>query len=227
MQCQAKSKRSQQQCKKDAMINRHLCAYHGGKSLRGIAHPSFKTGVTSSYMLPLRMRDDYQTALSDPKLLELKDEIAVVQARAKDLVSRVDSGESGHLWKLLQQACEALTRAQGGAEQLAAINEMRALITRGTADYAAWTEALKTIDQKQRLVESERKRAVELHQTITLDRLNPLIYAIIDYVRRRITERDGLVEFQNILETYAGVGVAAVEGPAVDGNDRATPDASA
>lgn len=193
------------------MRGRNTCYMHNGKAARGIAHPNFTTGETSRYMLPLRMRADYETALSDPRLLDLKPEIALVHARVTDLTKRVDSGESGHLWKLLSHAYRDLETAAGKNEQLAALATLGQLIKRGAADYAAWAEAMKEIDRKQRLVESERKRAVELHQTITLDRLNPLIFAIIDFVRRRIPERDGLIEFQSILETHAGVGTARVE----------------
>jgi hypothetical protein len=191
------------------------CNLHGGKNLRGIAHPNFTVGETSKYMVPLRMRADYETALSDPKLLELKADIAAVQSRAQDLIKRVDTGESGHLWKMLRKAYTDLQDAKDKAAQLVALSELGALINRGSADYHAWEEFGKQVDRKQRLVESERKRAIELQQTVTLDRLNPLMVAIINYVRRRITERDGLIEFQSILETHAGV--AAVSRPAVDG----------
>lgn len=164
------------------------------------------------------MRDDYQTALSDPKLLDLKPEIAAVYARVQDLVKRVDSGESGHLWQLLRAAYAALTAARDGDEQLAAITEIGALITRGAADYAGWNEAMKEIDRKQRLVESERKRAVELHQMVTLDQLKPGLFAIIDFIRRNITDREQLSEFQRILETRFGTDAAGtVTATVVDG----------
>ena len=190
---------------------------HGGKNLRGIAHPNFVNGSHSDYVLPPRMREAYSDALSDPKLLELKTEIALVHARAQDLVIRVDSGESGHLWRLLQQAYLDLTKAKDADEQLAAVSEMGQLITRGAADYAAWNEALKTIDQKQKLVESERKRAVEQHLMVTLDSIKPYLFDTIDFIRRYITDRAQLAEYQRIIETRLGTGLATIDTTVVGG----------
>jgi predicted AAA+ superfamily ATPase len=58
------------------------------------------------------------------------------------------------------------------AESLSAL---AALIQQGTDDYHAWEEASRQIDRTQRLVESERKRAVELHQLITMDDFRDLL----------------------------------------------------
>jgi hypothetical protein len=208
VKCRAKSKRTKQACGANAVTGRELCYHHGGRSLAGIAHPNYKDGRASRYMLPLRMRDDYQTALSDPKLLDLKPEIALVHARAQDLMNRVDSGESGNLWRLLRKAYADLVKAKDGEEQLAAVAEIGKLITRGAADYAAWAETMREIDRKQRLVESTRKRAMELHQMVTLDQLKPWLFDTIDFVRRYITDRAQLSEFQRILETRFGTDAA-------------------
>jgi hypothetical protein len=200
------------------------CRLHGGTSLRGIASATYKHGRRTRYGgLPPRMKHEYQRALSDPQLLELKEEIALIHARAADLVRRVDSGESGHLWHLLQAAYRTLTTAQSGADQLTAIREMGTLISRGAADYRAWQEVLSTITTKQRLIESERKRAIELHQTITLDALNPFIHAIIDYIRRTIPDHDRLMEFQRILEAYAHVTTALEDDPEEEGEKNGPP----
>lgn len=193
------------------LMSNGRCQKHGGKSLRGIAHPNFTNGATSRYMLPLRMRESYNDALSDPKLLDLKPEIALVHARAKDLIDRVDSGESGHLWKLLQKAYTDLETAKDKAEQLVALATLGQLIKRGTADYAAWTETMKEIDRKRVLVESERKRAVELHQMVALDSIKPYLYDTIDYIRRYITDRAKLAEYQRIVETRLGTGVTTID----------------
>jgi len=41
-QCTAKSKRSGERCKKDAVIGMGVCHIHGGKSLVGTDNPAFK-----------------------------------------------------------------------------------------------------------------------------------------------------------------------------------------
>src|SRR5918992_3542816 len=97
MQCRAKSKRSQVQCRKAAVVGREVCSMHGGKSLVGPAVNTYRSGRHSRY-LPVRMAAKYQEAEHDPELLSLRDQIALVDARLADLLARVDTGESGSLW---------------------------------------------------------------------------------------------------------------------------------
>lgn len=161
------------------------CYIHGGKTPHGIAHPKFTTGAHSKY-LPARMLADYDQYRIHPERLELRDDIALVHARAIDLIARVDSGESGHLWKQLQTAYADLTKAEDGHEQLVAIAEIGSLIRRGAADYANWEEIGKTIDRKQRLVESERKRQIEQQQTLTLEQATFLFRALFQAVVKHV-----------------------------------------
>ena len=138
------------------------------------------------------MLADFRRALKDPALLELRGEIALVHARAVDLIKRVDSGESGHLWKLLLSAWDDVETAkatQDGARMAEALTATGQLIRRGTADYAAWEDACKQIDRKQRLVESERKRMVELQQVMTLDQAMLLVNAITEAVRLHVSNQ--------------------------------------
>lgn len=78
-QCTATSKRSGNQCRKPAMKGRTVCLAHGGRTPRGVASPHFKTG-RHSRSLPGHLVADYERALNDPKLLSLRDEIALNEA---------------------------------------------------------------------------------------------------------------------------------------------------
>ena len=50
---------------------------------------SFKTGFYSKY-LPKRLLKLYASAMNDPELLNLRDEIALIDVRLMDLVSQAD-----------------------------------------------------------------------------------------------------------------------------------------
>lgn len=188
------------------------CRYHGGKSMPGIAHPLFKHGKYTKH-LPGRLVASYEETKTDPELLELNDEIALVHARAVDLIKRVDSGESGHLWKKLSLAYAELVRAETGPEQLLAIQDLGQLIRQGSADYAAWEDVGRQVDRKQRLIESQRKRAQELQHNMPLDQLNfilgALLSAIVKYVADRDTRAAIQAEFNRILSISHQPGAAA------------------
>jgi len=169
--CNGTSKRTKGPCEANAMKGREKCYHHGGKTPRGAALPQFKHGRYSKD-LPSRLLADYEQTRSDEKLLEQREEIALVQARINDLIKRVDSGESGHLWNKLQETYQALEdaiRSQEPDDIRLALFEMKQLITRGVNDYRAWQEAGVQVDRKMRLVESERRRAIELQQTATAE----------------------------------------------------------
>jgi hypothetical protein len=193
-QCTAKSKQSGQRCKKDAIPGRVVCHMHGGRSPTGIASPQYKHGRYSRGM-PVRLRARYEQATTDPKLLELREEIALLDARAGDLLSRVDTGESGALWRELMQARAMLLaarRAGNAEEQAEALNAILDLINQGHTDYRAWSEVGSVLEARRRMVESERRRLVEMQQMITSEQAMLLIGAIGGIVKAHVPDKIAL-----------------------------------
>ena len=201
MQCGAKT-RTGEACKTPAMANGR-CRLHGGKSLAGIASATFRTGRYSKH-LPSRLAARYAEAESDPRLLELRDEVALTDARLGDLLGRVDTGESGALWQSLQAlrmeviACKKVGDSVGQAKALNALLDM---IGQGHADYRAWAEIGGVIEQRRKLVESERKRLVEMQQTLTVERAMLLIGAISGVIKAHVHDRTTLAAIGRDIES--------------------------
>ena len=190
MKCQAK-KTNGEPCKANAIDGKRVCRVHGGATPRGIASPHFKTGKHSKD-LPTRLIGRYQEALADERLLELRADIALMESRLGDLLSRVDTNESGVLWKRTQSAYYELEESFKSADSAlinSAMNKLRKCIKTGNDDYLAWDEVSKALGQRQRLVESERKRLIEAKQTISAEQVMVLLSAILDTLRRHITDR--------------------------------------
>lgn len=170
------------------------CRMHSGGALAGMASPTFKTGRYSK-LLPERMLARYEEAKDDPELLELRNEIGVLDARLADVLKRVDTGESGRLWARLRETYEALREAQATGDADKARDHARRLgqlIESGSSDWAAWAEVRSLIDQRRRTVESERKRLVEMQQMITQERAMVLMTAVVDVIRRNVSDRGAL-----------------------------------
>lgn len=197
MQCTARSKQSGAQCKKDAVSGRTVCHIHGGKSLAGLASPRLSHGRYSR-VLPARLSARYEEARQDMALLELRDEIGLVDSRIVDLLARIDTGESGAIWQALKAAYTDLLRAKHDPAKAAlALNAIGDLITRGHADYAAWNEIAAVLEQRRRLVESERKRLIELRDTITSGQAMVLVTALLSSIKEHVTDRQALSRIQN------------------------------
>jgi hypothetical protein len=138
------------------------------------------------------MASDYQAADQDPKLMELRGDIATVDARIIDLLKRVDTGEAGSIWAEAQAAWTRLVREQARghveAYQLA-FDDLGRLMAKGGADTAAWMEIGKQIELRRRLVESEQKRVTLAHESLTADRAMMLLAEVVRILQRHITDR--------------------------------------
>lgn len=191
--CTAKSKQAKRRCKNHAVVGFTVCRTHGGGSPVGIAHPSFKHGGKSRHHpMPTRLRETYEAALSDENLVELRADIALMDARLADVLKRVDSGEAGSIWAELREAQREADKAKDTEELRFALARMRELIMKGYGDTAAWTEVRSIIEQRRKLSESERKREVELRQVIPADQAMALMTAVIESVQRNVTDKVAL-----------------------------------
>jgi hypothetical protein len=209
-QCTATSKRTKERCRDHAMHGRTVCYKHGGSIPRGLGLPQTRTGRYSKDM-PTRMAARYAEAQQDPELLVLRDEIALLDARLADVLARVDTGESGALWSQLAKSWEAYIKAQYSAkpiaektaEMRARLDEHAALLERGRADYAAWAEIGTLLDRRQRFVESERKRYVEMSQMVSLEQAMLFLGAVTDAIRRHVTDQATRAALGRELELLA------------------------
>lgn len=201
MVCTAK-KTNGEPCKAQAITGKRVCRVHGGMTPSGLASPHYKTGRYSK-SLPARLAGHYAEAQSDAALLELRDEVALTDARLADLLGRVDTGESGALWQALQAlrldviACK---RAGDTVGQAKALNALLEMIGQGHADYRAWGEIGAVLDQRRRLVESERKRLVEMQQTLTVEKAMLLVGAIGGIIKAHVQDRHVLSAISNDIQ---------------------------
>lgn len=156
--------------------------------------PQFKSGRYSKY-LPERLRERYQATQQDPDILVLRDEIALADARLADLLTRVDAGESGALWKDLKDLVDQLGKTVealdlDGARD--ALKGLRDVMLKGYTDATAWQEIQAVLMLREHLVRSERQRLVQMQQMISVEQAMTLIAALTESVRRHVTEPDAL-----------------------------------
>lgn len=164
---------------------------HGGSlNNTGVNNANYKHGRYSKH-LPTRIQANYEEAKRDTELLSLRNEAALMDARIADLLKRVDSGESGALWRSVKSAFDDLVVANRKSDTVAAtiaLKELNECINRGIEDYSAWSEVSKAVENKRRLSESENKRLVQAQQTITIERMMLLITAIASSVNKHVAD---------------------------------------
>jgi hypothetical protein len=188
MQCSAKSKRTTHQCRANAMLGKTKCYHHGGMSRVGEASATYANGKYSKY-LPTRLAARYQAAERDPKLLSLASELALLDARLADVLSRVDRCESGTHWEALQQAYSGFLQARRSGSEAAidaAIEALDRPIKGALEDYRAWGHIYTLIEQRRKLAETEHKRLVTSQQMINSTEAMVLVARLTDITSKAV-----------------------------------------
>jgi len=151
------------------------CKKHGspGAPNRGLMAQNPYPSRHSKY-LPPRLQERYQSALVDPTMLSVRDDIALMDARLEDLLRRADTGEAGKTWERLKQARADLLSARSRRDMEAvqySLNEILNLIQAGHGDHLTWEDIRVTLLDRNKLVRSEQRRLVDAHQMVTVERL--------------------------------------------------------
>jgi hypothetical protein len=179
-----------------------VCHVHGGgHNSRGMANAQFKHGRYSKE-LPLRLASAYQEARQDSDLHTLVDEIALTQARLKELLQRLESSDLGHAWLALNTAWKTFSayRRSGDVEKMAqALGEVETAIGRGAQDYLLWTELTSKIQLLADLRVREHRRLLDLEAMIPSERATLIFGLLQQAVHKAIVQHADPVLAQTIL----------------------------
>jgi hypothetical protein len=120
-------------CKNPAMENGR-CRMHGGLTPKGTDLPQFKHGRYST-SLPDRLSTRYKEALADEERHDLRDEIALSEAKIDDLLAGIESRDESLAWKDVERwiarktrTVEADVRIAATKGQMVSVEEMMGLI---------------------------------------------------------------------------------------------------
>ena len=193
--CGAKTRRGTP-CKETKLFPNMRCYRHGGPTPGGVASPHYIDGRSRnsrkySPYLPQRLTERYEVSTHDENLLEMRDELALIDSRITDIMERVDTGEAGRTWENAMTRFEQFVHASrfGNKEaQASAMNALGVALRRGQSDYAAWGEIVDLVERRRRLVESERKRMVEMQLMLSVDEGLLLTDALLMAVKNEVSD---------------------------------------
>jgi hypothetical protein len=214
MKCGAKT-RAGQPCQKWAIQGRTRCRLHGGRTPMAQASGTYKSGRYSRF-LPARLLARYRDAERDPELTSLRSELALVDARLADVLSRVDTGESSARWWALLKAHRAFRHAKASGDEPKMQEALAALelhLEGGTHDYQAWETITELIEQRRKLADSETRRLATLQQMLSAEQAMLLVGVVVDIIARHITDRQVLAQIITDLQRLGHVGDAVYSLP--------------
>lgn len=161
------------------------CRMHGGRNPFGVSHPNFRHGKYSKDLVG-SLQSRYHEEVTDPKLIELKDEIALSRAYIKDVLR---SGESGWRWSDVESAFWALDGALRGSdpgELRIAMDRMHKIVRQGKQDWSHRLEIMRRFEALRRLVDSEHKHRIDNRLAINHEQMAATLAAYVDIVRRHV-----------------------------------------
>jgi hypothetical protein len=163
------------------------CRMHGGKSPRGVDSPHFKHGRYSK-SVPDRLVERYEAVLSDEERHDLRDEIALSEAKVADLLAGMEHGESDKLWLRLRSMV-AKMRAAPKEKRAPILREMLRLIRQGGEEALAWKDVQEWVHRKQRAVEADVRVAQVKQEMVGAEEVMALVAGILDVIRRHVEDQ--------------------------------------
>ncbi len=197
-QCTAKAKSTGLQCTQPAIQGSTKCRYHGGKTPKGIASPHYKGKGRSKY-IPVNLLAHYQDAKNNPDLLNLHADIHLIDALLLSNFQYLDTEESGEAWKAIRKSVIDMQLAFNKDDYgkcLILLAEMRDIIDRRVLHYATEQEIRDKLEQRRKLVETVHKIDFQKERAITAEQAMLLMSALLDSVRRNVTDNGALSAVQ-------------------------------
>lgn len=193
--CGAKNRKGGR-CGSPPVPGRTRCRLHGGASLQGAAAGQFKHGRYSRHM-PKAMLERLREASSDPELLSLRQEIAVLDVRTGEIIASLSGAESSTAWmKRLRETWQAFTATKNPSEARILGATVAELIDSGASTADAWDAIARMFHHRRKLVESEMRRQVALQQVVTLEQVTTVFEALRVSVQQHVKDPAALRAIQ-------------------------------
>ena len=164
------------------------CQMHGGKSLKGIASPTFQSGRYSKF-LPLSLSSGYEAAKADPDALSISDEIALTQVRLEELLQRLSTSDLGNAWLDVDAALETFVqcRTAGDVSGMGrALAKLEAGVKAGRTQHALWEDILDKVRLISDLRLREHKRLIDLGSMVSSERANIIFGVLLQATRSAV-----------------------------------------
>ncbi len=172
------------------------CKNCGGNNLSGIAHSNYR-GRGYSKDIPSRLMAQYEASLNDPKLLTLRSELALCDAKISELLQSLKSAEACTgaevpgvaLDKALRRSRAAVEKGMDPVAFLNVLDTVEALTKDLISSTRLWEEIGQWIDRRQRLTDSEIRHMIQSQTMISVQEMTVLVGGILRILRDRIDDR--------------------------------------
>lgn len=172
------------------MSGTEVCHMHGGKTPKGMNHPAFKHGQTSRYFPHGNLVELYNEAADGGSYTEQRSEIDLTTAMINEVLSEREEA-TGVLFRALRKTWEEMEEARDagdGPRVTAKLEVAGRLIERGATSQAQREEAVKLMDHRRKLVDSETRRLERERQMLTLEQVMMRDMVIMEVLKEMLDD---------------------------------------
>ena len=204
--CKGISRQSKERCKRRRSPGSEYCIFHGGRAPKGGAHPNFKDGRRSRYMLS-ELFAHFARFANDPKITHYRESIATIDVLINEAWEDYGDGGTPELWRSLRSAWRKIekARARGDAARIGEVlDEVGDLIERGANQFDRQMRILKLLERRRKHANSETKRRLAEERTYTHEEAVAFYMGLGEALRKHVTDPKMLNAVFNEVMAIAG-----------------------
>ena len=204
-----KCKTTGKPCPNPAVNGYDVCGVHGGRTPSGKASANYK-GRGYSRNLPTRLADQYEDAITNPELLSLRSDIALLDVRIGETIENIDIGPIGDLWGAVRKTFLGQQTAMQSGDSIETIKfsqELDMLTNRGFMDYINWNEIRGLLQERARLVALENKIMNDADLKVAAEQVMLLVAAIANVVMEHVADNKTRAKITRGIDILISSGV--------------------
>jgi hypothetical protein len=177
-------------CRNYRAVGFTVCEDHGAAAQVGLAHHSTTHGRYSRVM-PKKLTERFEALVTDPDVLNLSRDLALLDTRLEQLLTRIDENESEADWRRAGDAYRKLRAAMTSGDGAGITDALTALgraFSSASAVDSNWRDIRDALQERRLIVESERRRLVDLHQMVTVEELMVFASALVSIVNQEVPD---------------------------------------
>jgi len=153
-------------------------------------------------LLPARLQASYEAAMSDPDLLSVRRDVAVLQAAIEDRWTQIQEAQSQPDWGDVFERFETFTANMKTWEWTRIEREAREIsemMTNRQSESQAFYEIRDIMNQRARFAKQEQDRLIELGQYMTSEQAIVFVSAVASMIRKYVPDKEEQRRFNDEL----------------------------
>lgn len=188
------------------------CKRHGGKSLKGVAHPNFIHGRRSKYM-PKGDLDTFNAYLADPDRTNLDNETALSRLITERLLEQFYSIDTQDTWEKANKHYKEMIAAQKNKKRekfASMLVEFEQILKAGAGQGEHIASIKSQLEETRKLVATQHKMEIDYQQSIPMAMVFAFVESLLKVVHEQISPIEGGAVIIQEIQEAARFGIEPV-----------------